>query len=276
MIAYFARHPVAANLLLLGTMALGVLSLLGLERESFPEFSPSRVSVSVAYPGASAADVDERVCLELDAELGAVNSLDGLDCVSVDGRATATLTMAEDGDIGQFYNDVLSTVSAIGDLPQEAEAPVVTIPGQSDVVALLAVSGIATDDSLVRYADSLARDIAALDLVETVDVTGISESEFRISLDQNALRRFGVSARSVSDAISARSLRAPIGTVRTQGRDIFLRYADARRTIADLENLVILQNDTGGLVLLSDLATVSLEELAPELRSFMDGKGPRS
>ncbi len=272
MIAYFTRHPVAANLLLLGTMILGGLSLPVLERESFPEFSPSRVSVSVAYPGASAADVDELVCLELDAELGAVNALDVLDCVSVDGRATATLTMTEGGDISQFYNDVLSTVSAIGDLPAAAETPVVSVLGQTEIVALLAVSGIATEDSLIRYADRLAKDIAALELVESVDVTGISESEFRVSLDQNALRRFGISAKSVSDEISARSLRVPIGTVRTEGRDIFLRYSDARRTISDLENLVILQNDTGGLVILSDLATVTLEELTPELRAFVDGE----
>ena len=272
MIAYFSRHPVAANLLLLITLVLGGLSLMDLERESFPEFSTPGVSVSVAYPGASAADVDERVCLELDAELGAVASLDGIDCVSVDGRAKATLTMVEGGDIGQFYNDALSTVSAIDDLPEEAETPVVTVLGRSDIVALLAVSGIATDDSLIRYADNLAKDIAALALVETVDVTGISGNEYRISLDQNALRRFGVSAKSVSDAINARSLRVPIGTVRTEGRNLFLRYSDARRTIADLENLVILQNDSGGLVLLSDLATITLEELAPELRAFVDGE----
>ena len=272
MIAYFSRHPVAANLLLLGTLILGGLSLPGLERESFPESFPSMVSVSVAYPGASAADVDELVCLELDAALSAVDSLDELECLSVEGRATATLTMVEDGDIGQFYNDVLSTVSATGGLPEDAEAPVVSILGQTELVALVAVSGIATEDGLIRYADSLATDIAALKLVQSVDVSGVSENEFRVSLDQNALRSYGVSAKAVADAVSARSLRAPIGTVRTEGRSIFLRYSDARRTISELEDLVILQNASGALVRLSDLAEITLEELVPELRAFLDGQ----
>ncbi len=272
MIAYFTRHPVAANLLLLSTLIVGGLSLPGLERESFPDSSPSRVSVSVAYPGASAADVDDRVCQVLDVELSAVNAVDELECLSVNDRATATLTMVEGGEVGQFYNDILSAMSATNDLPEEAEEPVVSILGQSELVALLAVSGIATEDSLIRYADTLANDIASLELVETVDVSGVSENRFRISLDQNALRRFGVSAKTVSDAISARSLRTPIGTVRTEGREIFLRYSDARRTVSDLEDLVILQNASGALVRLSDLAKVTLEELAPELRAFVDGQ----
>ena len=272
MIAYFSRHPVAANLLLLSTMVLGGLALPNLERESFPEFAPSRVSVAVAYPGASATDVDELVCLKLDGALRAVNGLEELECLSLDGRATATLTMLEGGEISQFYNDILSTVSAIGDLPREAEAPVVTILGRSEAIAFLAISGIATNDSLIRYADSLAEDIAALPLVETVNISGISENEFRISFDQNALRKFGVTAETVSDAVKARSLRAPIGTVRTPGRDIFVRYSDARRTVPDLENLVILQNDTGGIVRLTDLASVTLQEFRPELRAFVDGE----
>ena len=60
MIAYFARHPIAANLVLLAVAFLGLSVLGGMERESFPEFSSSQVSVSVSYPGASASDVDDR------------------------------------------------------------------------------------------------------------------------------------------------------------------------------------------------------------------------
>ena len=187
----------------------------------------------------------------------------------MDGRAVATLTLEENGDIGQFYNDISSAVSAINDLPTTIEAPTVTILGRTEVIAFLAISGIGTSDSLIRYADRLADDIAGLPYVETVDTLGISQSELLISFDQDALRRFGVSAKTVSDAVAARSLRAPVGTVSTQGRDITLRYSDARRTVSELENLVILQNERGGIVRLSDLASVSLHEINPEVRAFI-------
>lgn len=271
MISYFARHPIAANLVLLAVVFLGFSVLSDMERESFPEFAASEVSVAVTYPGASASDVDEEICLVLDDALGAVNNLDELECLSVESRATATLTMAEGGDIGQFYNDVSSEVSSINDLPTDAEAPSVSILGQTEVIASVAVSGLDTRDALIRFADTLADDIAGLSRIATATVSGISEAEYRISFDQTALRRYGISPQDVSNAVTERSLRAPLGTVQTTGREVTLRYFDARRSISDLEDLVLIENEDGGIVRLIDVAQITLTEVSPELQSFIDG-----
>ncbi|MDX8350048.1 efflux RND transporter permease subunit [Cognatiyoonia sp. IB215446] len=272
MISYFARHPIAANLVLIAVAFLGFSVLSAMERESFPEFASTEVSVSVTYPGASASDVDEQVCLVLDEALGAVNNLDELQCLSVENRATATLTMAEGGDIGQFYNDVSSEVSSINGFPADAEGPSVSILGQTEAIASIAISGIDTRDGLIRFADELAGELASLSRIATADVTGISEAEFRISFDQSALRRFGISPQDVSNAVSERSLRAPLGTVQTTGREVTLRYFDARRSLSDLENLVLIENDAGGIVRLIDVAQITLTEVSPELQSFIDGE----
>ena len=58
----------------------------------------------------------------------------------------------------------------------------------------------------------------------------------------------------------------------TAEREITLRYSDARRTVAELEDLIIVQNDSGGFVSLGDLATVNLTQSVPELKSFIDGQ----
>ncbi|MEM9701610.1 MAG: efflux RND transporter permease subunit, partial [Planctomycetota bacterium] len=57
MIRFFARHPTAANLLMLAMVAAGLLSVGGLRRETFPDFQPAEVEIRVAYPGATAEDV---------------------------------------------------------------------------------------------------------------------------------------------------------------------------------------------------------------------------
>ena len=271
MITYFARHPVAANLTLFGVCLMGYFALTSMERESFPEFTATNVSVSVSYPGASAGDVDEQVCIVLDDALGAVDNLEDFECLSVENRATATLKMAEDGDIGQFYNDISSEVSSINDLPDDAELPSVSILGQTEVIASIAVSGIDSRESLIQYADELADDFASLSMIATAEVSGISDTEYRISFDQLALRRYGVSPKDLADAVAARSLRAPLGTVSTTGREVTLRYFDARRSITDLENLVLLENPEGGIVRLIDVAEVRLTEVSPEIRSYIDG-----
>ncbi|MEP3279012.1 MAG: efflux RND transporter permease subunit [Stappiaceae bacterium] len=271
MISYFVRHPVAANLLLIAVCFLGISALSGMERESFPEFTASEVSVTIPYPGASASDVDEQICLVLDDALRAVTNLQDFECLSVDNSAKATLTMAENGDIGQFYNDVSSEVSSINDLPDDAELPSVSILGQTEVIASVAVSGIDTHASLISYGDEFADKLAALPMIATAEVSGISETEYHIFFNQLALRRYSISPKDVADAVEARSLRAPLGTVATTGREMTLRYFDARRTVADLQNLVILENGDGGIVRLGDVAKITLGEVSPEVRSYIDG-----
>lgn len=272
MIGFFARHPVAANLFMIAGLFLGLTAVGGMERETFPEFSSSRVAVTVAYPGAAAEDVDKDVCLPLEEALQAIADLDEMTCRSVSGLATATLTMVEDGDITQFFNDVSSEVSAIQDLPDDAEDPRVEILGLTEQIAVLAVSGLASDAALVRYADELSTELAALPGVATATVRGISTLEYRIALDEAALQRFGLSPRAVADAITLRTASSPLGTVETETLNYSLRIDGTRRDVADLKPLTIVEGATGGVVRLSDIADVSLVLADPALRSAIDGQ----
>lgn len=271
MMRYFVLHPVAANILMLAACILGLSVITDIERESFPEFTPSRVTVGVIYTGASAIDVDEQVCSELDSALNGVSQLDDIECESTEGRATLTLTMVEDGDISQFFNDALSDVQAIQDLPEDAEEPTVSITGREEQIVLLAVSGIDGPGGLLRYADELAATLTTLPLVTDAEVGGISAQEFRIALDQTALRRYGMSARDVADAINARSFNQPLGTAQTDTLDVTLRYEGVRRSAASLEDVIIRETSAGGFVRVSDVAEVRLIDAQPELHSIIDG-----
>ena len=271
MIAYFVKHPNAANLMMAAAVVLGLVALPSMERETFPEFDASRVTVATTYTGASAADVDEEICQSLDDALTGVTDLDDFECVSVDNLGTATLTMADTGDIGQFYNDVASIASGL-DLPDDADRPAVSIAGRTEVVALLAVSGVDGPGGLVRYADDLATRLGGLSKISQATVSGVSDGELQIAFDQQALRRFGLSPRALADAVSSRSVLAPLGAVDTTTQEYTLRYADARRRVVELEDLIVLQNETGGFVRLRDLATVRLVDATPENRSTIDGR----
>lgn len=271
MIGYFVRHPVAANLLMVLVCILGLAVVTGIERESFPEFAADTVSVGVVYPGASARDVDEEICVPLEDAVTGVTGLAEFDCISVDGRATGTAELAEGGDIIQFFNDVFSAVSGITDFPDAAEAPTVEISGQTEILALIAVSGVAGKQGLMEYTDALADRLLALPGVAQAEVSGISERELRVSFDQQALRRYGLSASDVLDAIEARSLRRPLGDVTVGDSSFVLRYSDVRRSVTELEDLIVLQNQGGGVVLLRDLAQIAVVDSDENVQSYIDG-----
>lgn len=270
MIRYFVRHPVAANLLMAVICILGVSVLSSIERETFPPFTADSVAVSISYPGASAVDVDEEICSPLEDALTGITSLGDLECLSLDGRAAATAEMEENGDLIQFFNDVFSSVSG-ADFPDDAETPSVEIASRSDLVAMVAISGIAGKEGLINYADELADKLGAVSGVSDAVVSGITDRELQVRFDQQTLRRYGLSSRDLIDAIEARSLRQPLGNADLAEGSTVLRYIGASRTVADLEDLVVIENKDGAQVTLSDLATVTLEDQDDTKQSFING-----
>ena len=272
MIGWFVRHPVAANLLMAVFCVLGIAYLGEIKRETFPEFDPSTVSVSVIYPGASAQDVDEEICASLEDAISGTTGLADLSCLSMDGRASATAELEEGGDVLQFYNDVFSSVSGISDFPAEAETPSVELGGRTELIAMVAISGIEGKRGLKEYADTLADRLQSLDGVTEARVSGITDRELRVTFDELALRQYGLSSRDIVSAINARSLRQPLGEVETESGTIVLRYADARRSITELQDLIILQNTAGSMVRLGDLAEILIVDADENTQSFIDGE----
>ncbi|MDK3017093.1 efflux RND transporter permease subunit [Pseudodonghicola flavimaris] len=271
MIRFFVRHPVASNLMMILICVLGIAVVANIERETFPEFAASSVAVTVPYPGASARDVDEEICIPLEDALTGTAGLAEFDCLSMDGRGLATAEMQDGGDIIQFFNDVDSAVSGITDFPADAETPSVELQGRTDLVALIAVSGIPGKEGLIDYSDRLSDRLQLIDGVAEAQVGGISDREIRVSFDPGALRRFGLSGSDVLNAIEARSLRQPLGTVEVQDTSYVLRYADVRRSVSELGDLIILQNSAGGVVRLQDLATIEMVDSDENVQSFIDG-----
>lgn len=271
MISYFVRHPVASNLIMALFCLLGLGVLSSLERETFPEFTASTVAARVVYAGASARDVDEEICTPLEAALTGTSGMTELTCLSVDGLATATAELEEGGDLTLFFNDVFSAVSSINDFPLNAETPTVEIQARSDLVALVAVSGVSGKQGLIEYTDQLADRLRAVPGVAEISVSGITDRELQVVFDQGALHRFGLSPRNIVDAIQARSLSQPLGSADLDENSLVLRYADTRRSVADLEDLIVLQNQPGSFVRVSDLAEVRMMDADENIASFIDG-----
>ncbi|MEO1641403.1 MAG: efflux RND transporter permease subunit, partial [Pseudomonadota bacterium] len=200
-----------------------------------------------------------------------ITGLVDLQCDSLDGRASATAELDEGGNLIQFFNDVFSAVSGINDFPADAETATVEIASQTDLVALIAISGISGKEGLVAYADTLSDRLLALPGVAGADVTGITDRELQVTFDELALRRFGLSSQDVVDAVETRSFRQPLGSVSLDDGDLVLRYVGATRSIAELEDLIIIDNADGGIVRLSDLADVNLVDRDETRQSFIDG-----
>ncbi|MBN2060852.1 MAG: efflux RND transporter permease subunit [Deltaproteobacteria bacterium] len=271
MIRFFARHPTAANLLMIVFLVAGVLTIPHILRESQPDFAPGEVEIRVPYPGSAAREVEEVVCRRVEDAVDRINFVKEIRSDAREGMALIIIEMTEDGDMPTFLSDIRTEVDAIDDFPVEVEEPIVSEFGRTDSVMALLVSGPVSLPDLKAYAQDL-KDRMQEAGISLIKIEGFSDHQLRVSLSDSALRRFGLSAVTVAERIAAQSRDIPLGTIKTSERDILLRFIDQRRTPESLENLVILAGDDGGEIRLGDIAWVEDVFKLDEDKIMKDGK----
>ena len=141
MIRYFAKHPTAANLLMLILLAIGILSIRSLRRETFPDFMPFEVEIRVPYPGATAQEVEETVCQRLEDALDGVRFVKELRSEARESFGVVTVEMEDGADFTAFKDEIDTEVAAIDDFPDDVEDPIITQLHTTDLVMALLVSG---------------------------------------------------------------------------------------------------------------------------------------
>lgn len=254
---YFAAHPTAANLLMAAFLLLGVLGAPKLLRETFPRFTPTKVQITVVYPGATAEDVEEAVCERVEESLEALSDVEEVTSEAREGSAIIVAEMTEGGNIDRFLNDVRTEVDAIDDFPDTVEDPVITQLNRLDFVMSVAVTGPMSAPDLKAYCEQLKKRLIATTDITQVTVAGFSDHQIRIEIPAKALMQYGLSAADIATAIAAQSVDLPGGTLQTQTGDILIRFTDQRRTIPEFEDLIVIAGESGAEIRLGDISKIT-------------------
>ncbi len=257
MIRWFAGHPTASNLLLIVMLAVGIFTAPTLLRETFPDYSPTEAQITIVYRGASAADVEDAICLRVADALKGVNNLEELTCTAQDNVASAIAKMEPGGNVGRFLNEVDAEVNAITDFPANADAPVVKQLFTTDLVSALAVTGDMSFADLETYVNDLEQALFDIDNVAAVKVKGLSQRQWQIEISRDLLQQYGLSVSDISRLIRQQNIDMPLGTIETSTQDVQLRFVNQSRSIDDLRNLVVLSGQAGAEVSLGDIATIT-------------------
>ena len=257
MIAWFARHPTAANLFMAAIMILGIVSLPGLQRETFPEIQNDKVEVRVVYKGATTDEVEDAICRRLEDALDGITDIDETRCEAREGLGIATAVMREGAQMTRFLDDVKSEVDAIDDFPVQTELPVVAELGRTDAVVSIAITGPEDPVALKAYAEDVKSRLQTLREFSTVTIKGFSSHQIRIEVDAPTLRRFGLSASDIANALQRQSVGSPAGELQGEQENVLLRFDDQRKTTAEFENLVIISGSSGAAIRLGEIATIS-------------------
>ena len=269
------RRPVFATVLSLLLVVLGVIAYTRLTLRELPAIDPPVVSVSVEYPGASAAVVETRITQVLEDALSGIEGVETIESQSSNGEGSISIEFSLDRDIEAAANDVRDAVSRVVDrMPEEADPPEIEkAESDSDVIIWLNMSSTRMNTlELTDFADRYVVDrLSALDGVSRVRVGGEQRYAMRVWLDSAALAARGLTVADVEAALERENVELPAGSIESSARDFTLRVQRGYREPEDFARLTLAKGEDGYLVRLGDVARV--ERASEERRAYYRSNG---
>ncbi|WP_394495360.1 efflux RND transporter permease subunit [Shewanella sp. ENK2] len=272
MINFFTRHPTIANLMMLAFFVVGLSSIGKIKRETFPEFSPPYIIASVVYPGASPAEVEESLCLRMEDAIDGLSDIEETKCDAQEGFASLTVKLTGDADMGRSLVDIQTEINAIKDFPSQIDPPTVKELDWAEPVVDIAIAADASLPHLKSYAEDLKRRLKIDAGVNLVTVSGFSDHQIRVELNEADIRRLGLTVAEVADKVGRQNVQMPAGSVELSDKNLLIRFDERQITPENLGKIIISSNPEGGVVRLRDIAKIEdLFELEEE-HTIFNGK----
>jgi len=272
----FIHRPVATSLLTLAVTLAGAISFTLLPVAPLPQVDFPTISVQASLPGASPETVASAVATPLERSLGNIAGITEMTSSSSPGNTRINLQFDLDRDINGAARDVQGAINAARTLlptglqsnptyrkVNPADAPIMTIALTSDSV---------TKGGLYDAASTiLAQKIAQVQGVGQVSVGGSSLPAVRVSLNPDALNKYGISLSQVSSAITNTNVNRPKGMLEEGDRYWQIQANDQLHTAKEFMPLIIAYRN-GAPVRLSDVGEVtdSVQDVRNE--GIADGK----
>ncbi|MCB9627421.1 MAG: efflux RND transporter permease subunit [Sandaracinaceae bacterium] len=255
-VAWMARNGVAANVLMFVLVLGGLLALLNVRQEVFPEVELDTISISVVYPGASPAEIEQSIILAVEE---AVQGLDGVKEVrsaAYEGNGLVLVELVLGADQDRALNDAKSAVDRITSFPMDAERPVVSLISNRTQAISLVLYGDLDEATLRSLAEDTRRDLLADSRITYVEIGGTRELEISIEVPEAQLRQHGLTIDDIANRVRAASVELPAGTVRTTAGEVLLRTTERRDRGAEFGDIAVLARPDGTQLLLRDIANI--------------------
>ncbi len=268
-LAVFTHHPVAANLLMVTLLLLGVWALGKLNVQFFPDFEVEVVTVSTIWAGASAEDVETAITLPLEQALRTTAQLDKLTSTSSEGVSVINLEFPTGTDMGVATRRVEALVHSVRHLPAQSERPQITHVVQYEQVARLLVSGPAMRDELRPLVRQIERELLGRG-ISHISVRGLPTEEIVIQVPQAVLLDLEMPLHEISQQVAAGSLDVSAGSLGQDEASRMLRATSQARDPADFASLML--SHRGQLTRLGDIATVEQRARPNQIELTYQGK----
>ncbi|TDE25381.1 efflux RND transporter permease subunit [Vibrio owensii] len=254
-IAYFANNSVAANLMMVFIIVMGIVSFMFIQRQMFPNVEVNYINIRAAYPGASPQEIEESILVKVEESIKDVTGIKKTVARASRGSAYVSIEVDVNADIKRVLDDVKQRVDTLSNLPAGMEPiNVYQVEWRQEVIEM----GLVGDrplEELKPIAKQVEDELLQLKNVMLVDLNA-PEEEIAIEVDPLILRKYDLTLSDVSNAIRRYSANFSAGEVKTNAGMIAVRIENQYYRGDEFRNIPVKLGANGAKVLLQDIATI--------------------
>ncbi|MEM7573848.1 MAG: efflux RND transporter permease subunit [Bacteroidota bacterium] len=271
-ISYFVKFPVAANLIMVGLLLVGLFSLGRMKSTFFPEFPSRTISIQTIYPGASPEEVEEGIVNKIEENLKGLTGVERYTSVSSENSGRITVEVLKDYDTDLVLQDVKNEVDRISSFPTGMEPPVIYKQEQLGRAIDFSLYGEGVSlEALKLAARRVEDDLLAIDGISKVTLSGFPDEEIEIAFRESDLQAYGLTFLEAAEAIRASNIDLTGGTIKGEEEELLLRARSKEYYADGLRNIIVKSSPSGGVVRLGQVASVQDRWADQPNRAFLDG-----
>ncbi len=257
---FVVKQPLFVNLLTLLVVVAGMMAMLNLNRDVFPNIQLDIVIIQTAYPGSTPKEIEKLITIPIEKELKEVSDIKEMTSISLEGASTISIEIDPDApDKSKVVTDIQRAVDRVDDLPDDLkDKPIVTeIETRNRPAVELSLSGDLSLEELSRHAEALETRILDLPDIAKVSLNGWRDREIWVEVDPQKVSELYLSLAQVVEALKERNVSIPGGTIFEGGREYLVRTVGEFMDAEGTKPVVIRANERGHWIRLSDIARVT-------------------
>ena len=264
---YFIDRPILSVVISVFIVLVGLIGLVSLPVEQYPDIAPPTVRVSTTYSGANAEAVQNSVIVPLEEAINGVENMTYMESsASNSGSASISIYFKQGTDPDMAAVNVQNRVSrATSLLPAEVtRVGVETIKRQSStlkIFALYSPDGTYDETFLTNYLSiNIKPEIQRISGVGEANVMG-GDYSMRIWMKPDVMAQYGLQPSDISAALSSQNIEASTGAIGENSENVYqytLKYRGRLSTEQEFGNIVISALPNGSVIRLKDVADIEL------------------
>ncbi|NGP76119.1 efflux RND transporter permease subunit [Balneolaceae bacterium YR4-1] len=255
-IAYMAQNPIAANLLMIILLGGGIWTMFNIQKEVFPQYQLDVVEVSVVYPGAAPAEVEQGILRPVEEAIRGVDGIKEVTSQAEEGSGNVSIELVAGTDRMKTFQDIDQAVNRIRTFPDDIEEPEVQLQSNQQEVMTIGLYGDSDIWTLRKLAENVRDQLLNNEEITQVEIGNVPDYVTHVEIPRNKLREYNLTLGQIAEIIARSSEDIPAGAVETNAGEILLRMQERKQWADEYGDIEVISTQNGGSVTLADLAVI--------------------